>query len=57
LILSHDLDDYFDYDTMNMEVTIYDSSVNLPKMIPVLSSKTKEKILQLIKKDIKNFEK
>ena len=57
LILSHDLDDYLDYDTMNMEVTIYDSSVNLPKMIPVLSTKTKEKILQLIKKDIKNFEK
>ena len=56
LVKSENLNPFVNIESMNMDIILYDSNIELPQMIPILSKETKEKIFKLIQRDIKKFE-
>ena len=50
------IDEYKNCNNLNLEVMLYDSSINTPLMIPVLDKETKEKIIDLIYKETEKYE-
>lgn len=56
LVKSENLNPFVNMESMNMDIILYDSNIELPQMIPILSQETKEKIFKLIQRDVKKFE-
>ena len=56
LVKEKDIERFENIDTLNIDICLYDTNIEAPQLVPMLSNESKEKILNIIREEINRYE-